>query len=185
MRSIYARGLLAMLAALFLATCILTTGSLAVEPEHDVGTGDDNWWVGYPSQSPSSGSEVEHPDWVLESLSEKPVVILCHSTDCKSCKLQISYIDKALEEYGQDVDYYDVLADEDWEKAEDVFEAYDPTGGKNYVPTTVIVTLARGSDGKVVPVWHSIETATSEEWLKSYMGDAISYYDQDSADWEK
>ncbi len=61
-------------------------------------------------------------------------------------------------------------------------QAYDPNGGTMYVPLTVVLTLA--SDGEeVVPVWHSTDEVTGEDWIRNYVEDAISQHDENSADW--
>ena len=36
---------------------------------------------------------------------------------------------------------------------------------------------------KVVPVWHSTDEVTGEDWIRNYVEDAISQHDENSADW--
>ncbi len=60
-----------------------------------------------------------------------------------------------------------------------------PTAAVMYVPLTVIVTLAPNSEGKVVPVWHSTDEVTGYDWTKSYIEDALVYYSENSAKWNK
>jgi len=164
---------------------LFISGALAedTKPHYKVGSGADDWWITYPDQHSSSGSAVKHPQWVLDSLKEKPVLILDHSKDCKPCKEQIGYVDAVLPAFGKDLTYYNMMADGDDPRTNDVFGAYNPTGGPDYVPITVIVTLVRGPDGEAQVGWHSMDDSTSEEWLRSYMSDAVYYYSENSADW--
>ena len=80
-------------------------------PEHAVGSGDDDWWTAYPDQHENSGMAVEHLDWVLDALKEKPVLILIHSSNCKPCLTQTPRIKAAAESFSDDLEYYDMLAE--------------------------------------------------------------------------
>jgi ABC-type sugar transport system substrate-binding protein len=76
---------LAAMAAFSMAGFVMTDTALSEDwdsysPAHAVGSGDDDWWTAYPDQHEASGSAVEHPDWVLDALKEKPVLILIHSS---------------------------------------------------------------------------------------------------------
>ncbi|HWQ18668.1 MAG TPA: thioredoxin family protein [Methanotrichaceae archaeon] len=175
---------LVLISGILIASLIIC-GALAedTKPHYEVGSGADDWWVTYPGQHSSSGSAVKHPQWVLDSLKEKPVLILDHSKDCRPCKEQISYVNAVLPAYDNGLTYYNMMADEGDPRTNDVFSAYNPTGGADYVPITVLVTLVRGPDGKVQVGWHSVDDSTSEEWLRSYISDAIYYYKENSADW--
>jgi hypothetical protein len=51
-----------------------------------------------------------------------------------------------------------------------------------YVPLTVVLTLATYK-GKVVPVWHSTDQVTGDNWIKNYVEDAISLHKANSANW--
>jgi len=62
-------------------------------------------------------------------------------------------------------------------------QAYDPNGGTMYVPLTAVLTLGTNSDGEVVPVWHSTDQVTGDDWIKNYVEDAINQYDENSANW--
>ncbi len=151
--------------------------------KYSVGSGDADWWTTYPSQSPGSGSEVNHPSWVLEALKSKTVVIYIHK-GCSYCKPQTEAMAEVVKEYGNKFAYYDIPADGSDARAEEALKAYDPNGGVDYVPMTVIVTLAPDSKGKVMPVWHSTEDVTGKTWIEDYVRDAISYYNSNSASWK-
>ncbi len=162
----------------------LVGSSISSGSEYAVGSGNDTWWTTYPAQSTDSGSEVEHPQWVLDALEKKPVVIYVHK-GCSYCKPQTDAMAEIVKEYGDRFTYYDIPADGSDARAEEALEIYDPNGGTNYVPMTIIVTLAPGTNGNVQPVWHSTEEVTGKAWIESYVKDAISYYDEDAAAWKK
>ena len=154
-------------------------------PAHPVGSGDDDWWTEYPDQNDNSGKEVEHLDWVIKDLKEKPLLILIHSSNCVPCLTQTPRIKAAASKYSADLAYYDVLGEgSSLQKAIDILDVYDPYGiGKPVVPTTIFITLAKGPDGKVTVAWRSEIDAMSEERIDSYVKDAIYYYKQNSAAW--
>lgn len=185
-------GAIKAFSAMFLLIFILvvfTVGSQASDrlegykPVHALGSGEDDWWIGYPPQSSGSGSLIIHPKWVLDSLKDKPVLILDHSSSCTSCAVQKANIDEALAAYGKNVTYYDLSTDEHDKRAFEVLGTYGITG--NYVPTTVFITLIKGSDGKVSVAWHTAEDAMSKADIVSYLEDAIYYYQENSPDWSK
>ena len=140
------------------------------------GSGDDDWWINYPDQHPDSNTTVNHPKWVLDSLENKPVVILVHSDRCDPCIQQQEDIEEALEEYGEEVEYYDIMSDGNDDRANEAFESYDPNDEQNYIPLTVMVSLIEDKNGDNKITWHSAEGATGKEWIKDYMKDSIYYY---------
>jgi hypothetical protein len=181
-----------LVATLLVATFLIayTAGSLAddmqgYKPVYSLGSGNEDWWVKYPDQSPNAGKPVNHPTWVIDDLKKKPVILFVHTTDCKACKVQKKDLDNVLNIFGKDVTYYDMVADVPDEKILDVLNSYYPHGGAPTVPTTVVLTLARGSDGKVVVAWHTMYDAMGEDVVASYVKDAVYYYRQNSADWNK
>jgi hypothetical protein len=174
----------ALFAATLMAALILVTGISALGAENRVGSGSDDWWTNYPDQSSGAGKEVNHPSWVLDALEAKPVLIYVHK-ECDYCAPQQEAVDKILDGFKGQITYYDINADEGDSRTEEALLAYDPNGGVSYVPMTIIVTLAENSEGEVVPVWHSSEDITGEEWIQNYVEDAISYYDDNSSSWNK
>jgi len=170
--------------ASLIAFFILATGFNALGAEFSVGSGNDDWWTKYPDQSTGKGGEVNHPAWVLDSLGSKPVLIYVHK-GCDYCAPQTEALTKIEGEMGDKFTYYNISADGGDGRAEEALQAYDPNGGVMYVPLTVIVTLAPNSEGKVEPVWHSTEEVTGEGWIKNYVEDALSYYGENSANWNK
>ena len=69
-------------------------------------------------------------------------------------------------------------------KAIDILDIYNPTGGAQYVPTTIFVTLIKGADGKVEVAWHSQLDLMSEDEINSFVSDSIYYYKQNAAGWK-
>lgn len=164
---------------------ILAAGFNASGAAYSIGSGNDSWWTKYPDQSKgSAGMDVNHPSWVLDALEKKPVLIYVHK-DCSYCAPQTAAVTNVSNEFKGDITYYEIKADGSDSRAEEALQAYDPNGGVSYVPMTIIVTLAPNSEGKVGPVWHSYEDLTGDEWIKNYVEDAISYYDENSSNWKK
>jgi hypothetical protein len=180
------------LAAMVALSMVFVTADTALSedwtsysPAHAVGSGDDDWWTTYPDQNENSGKAVEHLDWVMNDLKEKPVLILIHSSNCVPCLTQTPRIKAAVNSFSGDIDFYDILGEgSSLQQAIDILDIYDPYGrGKPVVPTTIFITLAKGPDGKVGAVWHSEIDAMSEGRIDSYVKDAIYYYKQNSAAW--
>ncbi|MDD4651617.1 MAG: thioredoxin family protein [Methanothrix sp.] len=147
-----------------------------------VGSGNDDWWTAYPDQSPGAGGDVNHPSWVLDALKSKPVIIYVHKS-CNYCAPQTAAVQNITDEFNGQITFFNIGADGNDSRSEEALQAYDPNGGKKYVPLTVIVTLAMNSEGEVVPVWHSTDEVTGDSWVKKYVEDAVGQYDENSADW--
>jgi thiol-disulfide isomerase/thioredoxin len=152
--------------------------------KNKVGTENDDWWTVYPAQSSAAASEVEHPQWVLEALEKKPVVIYVHK-GCSYCRPQTEAMAEVVSKYGDQFTYYDISAGGSDSKAEEAVRTYDPNGGVSYVPLTAIVTLAPDPKGKVRVIWHSTEEVTGKAWIEEYVQDAISYHNENSSNWKK
>ena len=170
--------------ASLIAVFILACSVNVMGAEYSVGPGNDSWWTTYPDQSSGAGGEVNHPDWVLDALESKPVVIYAHK-GCSYCKPQTEAMAKIVDEMGDKFTYFDLSADGSDARSEEALRAYDPNGGGMYVPLTVIVTLAPNSEGEVEPVWHSTDEVTGESWIKKYIEDALLHHSENSADWNK
>jgi len=154
------------------------------KPVHALGSGEDDWWTTFPDQHPNAGSSVTHPASVLDTLQEKPAFILVHTKECKDCVAQIANINKVLDSYRNDLNYDDILGEgSGLKEATDLLSVYSPIGTPR-VPTTIFITLIKGSsDGKVDVAWHSVEGLMSEDQIKSYVTDSIYYYQQNIAAW--
>ena len=178
------------LALLVLATLAMANVALSEDwdsytPAHTLGSGDNDWWTVYPDQNENSGSAVDHPSWVLDALKENPVLILVHSSNCKPCLIQIPRIENAVKSNSGNLSYFDELAEgSSFLKAIGILDIYNPTGGAQYVPTTIFVTLIKGADGKVEVAWHSQLDLMGEDEINSYVSDSIYYYKQNAAGWK-
>ncbi len=180
-----ARASVKLILLIVMASSILTFSALCASEDHkQVGSGEDDWWTSYPAQSPTAGSEVNHSSWVLDALKEKPVVVYVHK-DCTTCKPQTEALAQIVKEYGDKFTYYDLVGNNSTEiaMAQDAV-VYDPNGGVTYVPLTVILTLAPGSNGTVQVVWHSTEEVTGKDWIKEYVEDAIYFHEQNIGSWK-
>ncbi len=112
------------------------------------------------------------------------MLILVHSSNCKSCVEQIANVKKVLESYGGELKYEDVMAEgSSLQGAVALLDVYNPSGGQSYVPTTIFITLIKGANGKVDVAWHSVEDAMSEDQINAYVKDSIYYYKQNAASW--
>ena len=159
----------ALAAGIFLAASLV-----AVVSAFSVGSGPDDWWT----------SDVSHPDWVLDALEEKPVLVYAH-LGCDYCKPQTDAVNEIVEEYGDEIEFFDLPADGSDERSEEALASYDPNGGASLVPLTVIVTLAAGEDGEVEVAWHSTEEVTGKEWIQEYVEDAIDSHEENVENWDK
>lgn len=186
----FRRGLVALLLAAFIAATLIGGLSIAEDwdkykPKYSTGSESADWWEVYPNQSAIVGTSVEHPQWVLDALEKKPILIMDHTTDCSSCKIQKANVEKVLPSYSKEITYYDLLADGKDKRAFEILDTYNPTGGEQFVPTTVLITLIKGSGGNVTVAWHSEIDDMTEKQLSAYLKDAIYYYRQNADDWSK
>lgn len=186
----FIKGLAIVLIAVFISLVIVGGSSLAedwnkYEPKYSAGSDLADWWTDHPDQSANAGTAVEHPQWVLDALKKKPVLIMDHTTDCSSCIIQERNIEKVLQNFSKNVTYYDILADGKDKRAFEILDTYNPTGGEQFVPTTVFITLVEGKDGKVEVAWHSEIDDMTEEKLSAYIKDAVYYYRQNADSWNE
>ncbi|HEC86626.1 MAG: thioredoxin family protein [Thermoplasmata archaeon] len=140
-----------------------------------IGDGKEDFWINHPSWHPKHGEEVVHPQWILDILDEKPVIILAHSTTCKPCKDQDDAIKEVLGDLGDSIEYISILTDGGDDRMKDVYINYYPQGGQWYIPLTVMLSKTE-YNGKEEVIWHSVIGVTSEDWLREYIENAIEYY---------
>ncbi|MDD1730593.1 MAG: hypothetical protein CG440_1745 [Methanosaeta sp. NSM2] len=178
-----------LLAAAAVAIFSASTFALGQEdgytPAFDVGSGESDWWTVYPDQHENATLAVKHPDWVLDELKDRPLLILVHSSNCVPCLVQIPRIESAVDRFGDSISYHDVLAEgAGFKEAVEILNVYDPRGGKQYVPTNIFITLAEGPEGKAEVAWHSKTDIMSQEDIDSYMEDAIYYHKKNLDSWD-
>ena len=82
-------------------------------PEHSLGSGDSDWWTTYPDKNIDSGSAVNHPDWVIEALEDRPLLILIHQNNCLPCVTHVPRINDAIKIHNDDIRFYSILAEGD------------------------------------------------------------------------
>ena len=151
-------------------------------PKERTGASEDDWWISYPSQNPNWGETPAHPSWVTDKLQDGPLLILDHSEGCMPCIQQQEDVDSIMKDFGNDIQFLDLLSGSDPEATE-AFTVYDANGSPNYIPLTIIVTLVEDSSGNVRVGWHSTEGATGYEWLSNYVRDAIYYHHHNIDGW--
>ena len=147
-------------------------------PGYEVGSGNDDWWVNYPSQHPENGASVDHPQWVQDEIAEGPVIMLVHS-QCEGCAQQTREVPEVVEQYpGRikffDIDIYDNEAN--YEIATEIFDIYDPNEEAATIPITVLVSKIQNENGNNVVIWHGMEGNTGKDWIDSHIRDSIYYY---------
>ncbi|MGV8174440.1 MAG: TlpA family protein disulfide reductase [Methanothrix sp.] len=177
---------MALLAVFAASSPALAQDEDSYTPAFDVGSGDDDWWTVYPDQHENASLPVKHPDWVLDELKEKPLLILIHSNNCLPCLIQVPRIESAVARFGENLSYHDVVAEgAGYLEALDILDVYDPDGGAQYVPTTIFITLAEDTDGSVDVAWHSQPDIMSQEDIDSYVEDSIYYHQMNRDSWEQ
>jgi len=153
------------------------------EPRYGLGSVQYNWWIPYYNGHPEAGSKVNHTEWIVESLQNNSVVILIHGTTCHGCEETKNNMHNCLEIYGSNFTYFELNADGEDNRTEEVFNTYDPTAGQNLIPLTVIITLIIDDNNETQIAWHSAEGERSEDWIESYMQDSIYYHRQYLETW--
>ena len=167
---------------IILASCLCI---VSAAEEYSVGSEDDDWWIVYPDQHLNTGSEVNHPSWILSALEDTPILILDHSQGrCKACIDQENDVNSVLEDLGGEITYHNLISGSGDQAADELFGIYDPNGGKSYIPLTIVVTLIQDDDGDVQVGWHSFETPTGEDRIRTYVEDAINYHEENVDNWE-
>ena len=152
-------------------------------PVHSIGTSSNDFWITYPTGNPSSGQEVDHLSWIVDSLKTKPVLFVVHRTGCVGCADQAERVIEFGDEYTNEVMFYDLDAYE--EATEDILEKsyavymYDPDGPPEYIALTGIYTYIK-ENGEVKIGWHTWEAPNdmmvSDADLDTWIKDAIYYY---------
>lgn len=151
-------------------------------PKKKIGNSEDDWWISYPNQNPNWGENPAHPSWVTEKLQKGPILILDHSEGCMPCIQQQEDVDSIMKNYGNYIQFLDLLSGSDPEATE-AFPVYDSNGPPNYIPLTILITLVEDTSGNVRVGWHSTEGATGYDWLSNYVKDAIYYHHNNVDEW--
>jgi hypothetical protein len=166
------------LASLFSFVVLSTSKSqeTSLSVNRPVGAGANDFWKTYPSTRADSGSMVTHPVWVQSALARGPVLIFVHLEDCMACAVQAPICSAVNESFKGQITYYDLLGGRDTTSLYEALGSYDPTGGSQLVPLTVVVNQVIDSKGSTVILWHSWEGIISEPSLDSWMSDSLSHY---------
>lgn len=192
------RSCIMIVSLLFVGTTVVLSGCTSVNsddnpkdsswldtytPVHLSGTGSNDFWITYPAGHPSSGAEVEHFDWIVNDLKNKPVLFVVHITGCVGCADQAERVIKLAQKYFKEVRFYDLDAvygapNDITQKANEVYR-YDPNGAPGYIALTGIFTYIKEND-EVKIGWHTWEApndmTVSDADLDIWIKDAIYYY---------
>jgi len=148
-------------------------------PIHSVGTGSDDFWIGFPAGSDSYGQSIEHFDWVINKLDNNCVLFVVHRTGCAGCKEQGDLVISLAEKYNEDVEFHDIdavsSATAEIQQMSNEAYLYDPNGSPGYIALTGIFTYVE-DNGEIKIGWHSWELDVEDSVMESWIKDAIYYY---------
>jgi len=148
-------------------------------PVHSIGTGLDDFWIEFPSDSDNYGQEIDHLSWVDGSIDDGVVLFVVHQTGCLGCMAQGELVISLAEKYSEYVEFYDI--DNVYNAPEDIHDKaikaylYDPNGSPGYVALTGVFTRVK-DNGEARIAWHSWELDVEPSVMESWIKDAIYYY---------
>lgn len=150
-------------------------------PVHTVGTGEDDFWIKYPTDNPNSSQDVSHLSWVNDSLEEGCVLFVVHKTGCASCQPQADRVISLAEEYEEHVVFHDLDATLGGSVEKRAYDAYlyDPDGPPGYIALTGVFTLIE-QNGSIVYGWHSWEQDVDFKEMEEWVKDGIYYWYENS-----
>ncbi len=152
-------------------------------PLHSLGSGNDDFWIVYPTNHTNSSQSISHLSWINDSLKEGCVFFVVHKTGCVSCQPQADRAIKLAENFQEHIEFYDLdmtLGGSIEQRSYDAY-LYDPDGPPGYIALTGVFTLIE-NNGTVEYGWHSweqdVDYKEMEEWLK----DGIYYWYQNKGE---
>lgn len=150
-------------------------------PVHTVGTGEDDFWIEYPTDNPNSGQSVTHLSWVNDSLEKGCMLFVVHITGCVSCQPQADRVIELAEEYKEHVVFHDLDADLGGSVEKRAYDAYlyDPDGSPGIIALTGVFTLIE-QNGSIVYGWHSWEQDVDFKEMEEWVKDGIYYWYENS-----
>ena len=119
---------------------------------------------------------VPHPDWVLEPLKEKVVLIDFtqeKGTGCVYCDKMHPIITQLEREYEDNVEIIIVYMYQTNEKEGD-YGIYKE--GNVGVPTFIIITLNQDDDGEIKPYWGKVSGFVPKSDMEGYLDDALALH---------
>jgi hypothetical protein len=150
-------------------------------PVHSLGTGNDDFWINYPTSNPNSSQPVTHLSWVNDSIEEGCVLFVVHKTGCETCQPQADRMISLAEKYEGYVVFHDLdiaLGSTIEQRAYDSY-LYDADGPPGYIALTGIFTLINDS-GNIEYGWHSWEMDVDSEVLEEWIKDGIYYWNENN-----
>ena len=117
-----------------------------------------------------------HPDWVLEPLKEKVVLIDFtqeKGTGCTGCDKMHPIMIELEDDYEDNVEFIVVYMFQNNEREGD-YSIYKD--GKIGVPTFIIITLNQDDDGKIKPYWGEVSGVIPKSEMEGYLDDALALH---------
>jgi hypothetical protein len=150
-------------------------------PIHAAGTGENDFWIEYPTINPNSSQTVNHLSWVSESLEEGCMLFVVHITGCVSCQPQADRVIELAEKYKENVVFHDLDSKQGGLVERRAYEAYlyDPDGPPGIIALTGVFTLIE-QNGSVAYGWHSWEQDVSFKEMEQWVKDGIYYWYENS-----
>jgi len=152
-------------------------------PVHSIGSGNNDFWIEFPSEHPNSTQSVSHLFWVNDSLQEGCMIFVVHKTGCESCQPQADRVIDLVEKYSEYLTFHDLdatLGGSIEQRAYDSY-LYDPDGPPGIIALTGIFTLIE-QNGSINYAWHSWEQNVDSSELEKWIRDGIYYWQQNSGE---
>jgi hypothetical protein len=148
-------------------------------PTHNVGTGEEDFWIGFPESSDYYGQTIQHYSWVTEYIDDNPVLFVVHRTGCLGCKEQGDLVISLAEKYSDYVKFHDIdavyNAPQNIQQMSSEAYYYDPNGEPGYIALTGVFTYVE-DDGEIKIGWHSWELDVEDSVMETWIKDAIYYH---------
>lgn len=148
-------------------------------PVHTIGSGNNDFWIEYPTDNPKSNQSISHLSWINDSLEEGCVLFVVHMTGCKSCQPQADRIIDLAEKYEEYLIFHDLDASLGGSIEQRAYDSYlyDPDGSPGIIALTGIFTLIE-NNGSINYAWHSWERDVDFAEMEKWVRDGIYYWQQ-------
>jgi hypothetical protein len=148
-------------------------------PVYSIGTGEDDFWIEFPSGSDNYGQTIQHYSWITENIDDNPVLFVVHRTGCLGCKEQGDLVISLAEKYSDYVKFHDIDAvydaPEEIQQMSSEAYYYDPNGEPGYIALTGVFTYVE-DNGEIKVGWHSWELDVEDSVMENWIKDAIYYH---------
>ena len=146
---------------------------------HGIGTGSDDFWIGFPTGNDNYGLPIEHFDWILDYIDNNCILFVVHRTGCLGCKEQGDLVISLAEKYSDDIKFHDIDAvsgaSAEIQQMSNEAYLYDSNGAPGYIALTGVFTYVK-HNGEIKIGWHSWELDVDDSVMESWIKDAIYYH---------